>query len=354
MEVTLVRSSPSDLSSDQFWVCDAPGVVPSRSSSTATAGGGNQQVTRRRPWSLVSSSTRAFFWEARAIPGFSWFDGIHGYVYARWPNLYIGVAVGEHPMARVVRPIARGILAWFNGGSGGGSMDDGTGFAHTYHGKVVPLHQATQLVTVDEEIQVGDLEQVIPYARARDLVLKNPDHIAALDCPCRASRQDPCLPLGVCLIIGEPFASFIVDHHPDRSRWIAPEEAVRVLQAEDERGHVHHAFFKDAMLDRFYAICNCCACCCGAMRAHRTGVPMLAPSGYVARVDRSVCAPCRSCGEACQFGAISFPDEFAHIDRASCMGCGVCVSQCPPEAISLFRDPAQGEPLDIRRLTTDG
>jgi hypothetical protein len=26
-------------------------------------------------------------------------------------------------------------------------------------------------------------------------------------------------------------------------------------------------YYKDAMLGRFYAICNCCACCCGAMQA---------------------------------------------------------------------------------------
>ncbi len=288
------------------------------------------------------------------MPGFTWFDRIHGYVYARWPYLYIRVATGEHPMARVVGPMARRILAWFNQESTKSSMDGGTDFADTYHGKVVPLQQATQLVTVDEEIRLVDLEQVIPYARARDIVLKNPDHIVVLDCPCRAGRPDPCQPLAVCLIIGEPFASFIVDHHPHRSRWIAPEEAVSILQAEDGRGHVHHAFFKDAMLDRFYAICNCCACCCGAMQAHRTGVPMLAPSGYVARADGSVCAACRSCADACQFAAISFLHGFAHIDPATCMGCGVCVSQCPPEAISLHRDPAKGEPLDIRGLITGG
>jgi tRNA (Thr-GGU) A37 N-methylase len=27
--------------------------------------------------------------------------------------------------------------------------------------------------------------------------------------------------------------------------------------------------YKDAMLGRFYAICNCCSCCCGAMQAHQ-------------------------------------------------------------------------------------
>ena len=32
------------------------------------------------------------------------------------------------------------------------------------------------------------------------------------------------------------------------------------------------------------------------------------------------------------------------------MGCGVCVSKCPQEAISLQRDPAKGEPLELQKL----
>ena len=34
-------------------------------------------------------STRAFLKEARSLPGFSLFNLIHGYVYLRWPYLYI-------------------------------------------------------------------------------------------------------------------------------------------------------------------------------------------------------------------------------------------------------------------------
>jgi ferredoxin len=32
------------------------------------------------------------------------------------------------------------------------------------------------------------------------------------------------------------------------------------------------------------------------------------------------------------------------------MGCGVCVNVCPQQALSLVRDPARGEPLEIHRL----
>jgi len=158
--------------------------------------------------------------------------------------------------------------------------------------------------------------------------------------------------LDVCLVVGEPFASFVVDHHPQRSRRITPDQAVEILKAEDERGHVHHAFFKDAMLGRFYAICNCCACCCGAMHAHQHGTPMLASSGYVCKVDEALCIGCETCAGLCQFAAIQVQDYLSQVDESLCMGCGVCVAHCDQGALSLERDPARGEPLEIQKLIT--
>ena len=307
-------------------------------------------MTQNPRWHPLRPSTRAFLREARNTPGYSFFDWLHGYVYARWPYLYIGTAVGEHRLARVFGPLVRGLSRLFPTRAANDGGSDHITFADTYHGKVVPLEAASRLVTIEEDITITDLEKVIPYSRARDIVLRNPDHLVVLDCPCRASRPDPCEPMDVCLIVGEPFASFVAEHHPRRSRWITQDEAVGILRAERERGHVHHAFFKDAMLNRFYAICNCCSCCCGAMQAHQHGTPMLASSGYVARVDSEPCTACGSCADSCQFAAISVDDGFARIDVSACMGCGVCVSKCPQEAISLLRDPAKGMPLEVREL----
>lgn len=306
---------------------------------------------KRKFWpDLLRPSTRAFVREARRTPGYSFFDWLHGYVYARWPYLYIGIGTGGHPLARVFGPLVRGLSRLFPPRATGGRSPDRVTFADTYHGKVMPLEAAKRLVTVGEEVDLTNLEQVIPYARARDIVLRNPDHIVVLECPCRASRANPCRPLDVCLVVGEPFASFVAEHHPRRSRWIAQQEAVDILCAEHERGHVHHAFFKDAMLGRFYAICNCCACCCGAMQAWRNGTPMLASSGYVSQVDADLCVGCGVCAEFCQFGALLVSDGLAVVDDALCMGCGVCVSKCEEGALLLVRDPNKGEPLEIHEL----
>ncbi len=309
---------------------------------------------------LVSASTLAFMREGSRIADYSFFDRLHGYVYARWPYLYIGIGTGEHPVAKRLAPILAALQRVLPGSqqsklapTTSGDLDPQVSthtYADGYHGKVVPLEAAAQLVTVNEPVHLPDLEHVIPYVRARDIILQNPDHIIALECPCRSSRENPCLPLDVCLIVGEPFAGLVAEHHPRRSRWISSSEAVAILQAEDERGHVHHAFFKDAMLGRFYAICNCCACCCGAMQSQRRGTPMLASSGYISQVDEDLCIGCGTCAETCQFGALSVEGLYAEIDHQLCMGCGICVSHCDQDALSMVLEPCKGQPLELQKL----
>ena len=49
---------------------------------------------------FVKPSTQEFVKEARRTPGYSFFDLLHGYVYARWPYLYIGIGTGEHWLAK--------------------------------------------------------------------------------------------------------------------------------------------------------------------------------------------------------------------------------------------------------------
>ena len=301
----------------------------------------------------MKKSTRAFIDEARRLPGYSLFDFIHGYVYARWPYFYIGSALNQ---PRVLRPFLRFAERLINRRAERGRQPASATLTHsgtiadTYHGKVVPLDAATRLVQVNEDVRLTVPEHVVPFAVARDIVLEHPDHIVVLDCPCRMSREHPCLPLDVCLIVGEPFASFILEHQPDHARQIAPDEAVGILEAEDKRGHVHHAFFKDAMLQRFYAICNCCSCCCGAMSAHQNGIPMLISSGYVSAVDEGRCVGCGACEKKCQFDALALQDGHVVVDAAACMGCGICVNTCPQEALALVRAPERGVPLEIEQL----
>lgn len=220
----------------------------------------------------------------------------------------------------------------------------------TYHGKVVPLELAEALVTVKEDVEIRDIsESIIPYPIARDIVLENPQSIAVAECGCRKLQDEPCGPLDVCLAVGDPVASFMVEHGVMNARKITQEEALEVLRAAHKRGNVHAAYFKDVVDGRFYAICNCCSCCCMGMQAwNKLRLPMICASGYRAEVSED-CTGCGDCAELCPFSAIEV-DDVAVVDLEKCMGCGVCEGACESGAMSLVLDPSRGEPLDIRAL----
>lgn len=304
---------------------------------------------------IISSSTRNLWQFARKNKPFKLFQFLHGYIYARWPYLYIGIGKGDHPISKVGAPVIKVVSKIFptkNNRDRNHSVDIASHtIADTYHGKAIPLQTAREMVMINQPINRPDLEHVVPYTTARAIILENPDHIVALDCPCRVAKENPCTPLDVCLIVGEPFASFIQEHQPTKSRWISPEEAVKILEEEDQRGHVHHAFFKDAMLGRFYAICNCCSCCCGAMKAHNNHIPMLASSGYIAVINQELCVSCGACHEYCQFTALGYDENtLTVLNYDNCMGCGICISHCPTDAIELIADTAKGSPLEVSNL----
>ncbi len=255
---------------------------------------------------------------------------LHAYVYGRWTTQY-----KDALMTRVIPRLGARGKRWLS---------------DRFHCKVLTHDLARAIVAVDRNIPIRDLEQIIPYPMARELVLKSPPEIAVYDCACRAAKPDHCEPVRVCMIVGRPYVEFILKYHPENSRRIGREEALALLRAEHERGHLHSAWFKDAMGGRFYAICNCCKCCCLGIEAMtRYGTPMVASSGYVARVVDASCTACASCAETCPFGAIRV-DGTASVSWEACMGCGVCEGRCPAGAIALFRDERKGVPLDVRAL----
>jgi len=258
------------------------------------------------------------------------FQALHMYVYGRWTDGYISLL-----RSQIIPRIGERGRKWWR---------------DRYHGKILTTELAEAVIMVDEDIPLQDLEHIIPYPLARDLVLNGPPDVAAYECGCRGSSPNPCLPTQVCLVVGQPFVDFVLEHHPQGSRRLTQTEALKLLRGEHERGHLHTAWFKDAMLDRFYAICNCCKCCCAGIEIMmKYGSPMIASSGYVAETDVSMCDACGTCINFCPFEALSVDGECI-VNRDKCMGCGVCVGQCPSEAITLSLDERKGEPLDVRAI----
>ncbi len=255
---------------------------------------------------------------------------LHGYIYMRWQVPYIGLFIN-----RIAPHSSQPMRKWWS---------------DQYHSKVLTEQQARALVANKENIPLQDLEQVVPYPVARQIVLSASPKITVYECGCRLARPNPCAPTKVCMFIGEPFAGFMAEHHPVDSRVLSQSEALELLKSEHERGHIHTAWFKNAMHDRFYVLCNCCKCCCGGIETMvKYGIPMMTSSGYVASPEEVLCAACGTCVEACPFGAITLEDHSV-VDWEKCLGCGVCVDQCPNSALSLLRDERKGLPLDVIAL----
>ncbi|MFZ7101621.1 MAG: ATP-binding protein [Peptococcaceae bacterium] len=252
---------------------------------------------------------------------------LHMYVYARWPDKYLHAV-------RILLP--------------GAAKKNSAGLADGYHAKILTPDLARKIIKINKSIPVQDLEQVIPYPAARKIVLDHPLDIAVLECPCRASSPHPCSPSMVCMIIGRPFTDFILEHHPHKSKRLTGEEALALLEEVHQKGCVHSAFFKEACLDRFYVICNCCKCCCLGLEAMvKHGVPIMAPSGFAARINEELCIGCGACMAKCPFEAVTGSYE---IMKEKCMGCGVCLTACTRKAIVLERDETKGIPLDVSLL----
>jgi len=254
---------------------------------------------------------------------------IHGYYYGRWIPQYLAKLQRRFPKL---------------------SSQKKQEWGNNYHGKVLPHELAKAIITLDHEIAWQDLgEQVIPYSAAREIVLKLPLDIVVTECGCRATRKHPCQPSQVCMAIGKPFSEFILEHRPDKSRRIDQQEALRILEEVHAKGCVHHGYFKDVTLNRFYVICNCCKCCCTGIEAMtKYDIPMICSSGYVAVSDSNACIGCGTCEQTCAFHAIRVnASKKSEVDWAKCMGCGLCASKCPNHAVQLQLDPQKGKPLDV-------
>ena len=282
-------------------------------------------------WKLLRPSTMRFFRDGGWLQ-FLNFKSIHGYIYLRWTGYYI------HLCTNFIAPLFKTrVVNWL---------------ADRYHGKVLTHDLARAIITLNKEISLTDLEQIIPYPTARNLVLHGPPDILLSECPCRSFRENPCQPTQVCMIIGQPFVDFKLEHSPKSSRLVSREEALTLLEEEHRRGHIHSAWFRDVTLDRFIAICNCCKCCCGGIEGMvKYGSRTMASSGYVSQLNEDLCTTCEICVEACAFGAISINGDKAMVDWTKCLGCGVCTTQCPNDALSLIRDERKGLPMDVRILS---
>ena len=310
----------------------------------------------------MKKSTRSFF---RLHGWGGLLEFFHGYVYGRWPNRYVDFIRGSKKSPGGEKRRRRAVVRGRPRDLGGFSL----WLQERYHSKLLRTEEAEKIIRLDRPVVVENPERVVPFAIANRIVLDTPGSLAVMRCPCRETKGGsacglhnggekapgdsfPGSPLDVCMVVGSPFVQFVVEHGTNGARAITREEASHILRRTSEMGWVHTAWLKDAMGGRFYAICNCCTCCCvgmGAMRKSGFSARYVLPSGYAARVDKMACDACGKCRQSCPFGAISM-DGGASVRVEHCYGCGVCRTRCDRGAIELMLEPSRGVPLDVEAL----
>ncbi len=190
-----------------------------------------------------------------------------------------------------------------------------------------------------------ELPDVLDWQRATSLV-QDAWAVSVSQCYCRHKAEhlgEACdAPQEICLSLNAG-AQFVARREFGRS--ITPEEGLDILHASRDAGLVQIA---DNVQHRPSYICNCCACCCGQLRAiNDYDLPGVNPSGFVPEVDDSTCKGCSRCSRACPVTAISMQAHRAgageknqlqpQIDQARCIGCGVCASVCKQGALTMAR-----------------
>ena len=290
----------------------------------------------------------------------------HGYLYLKYFDLYIykmrqslGAFLPDGPDAvRPEREIHEDIEALIDmqvrhSNTVGRKIE-----TNAYHAKVMRYEDARKIFHLKDDLNLPNLPKtIIPYEVARRAIIKSPQRIINFDCPCRNTRGEKgCRPRGVCMLLGEPWATWGMENIPDANpRVITQEEALKIIEEQRDMGNVQSAFFKDACGDRLYALCNCCSCCCVAMASlNYANIPTFAKSGYIIASDIDKCIGCGICEKSCHFFACKVKDGKVDIDHPKCYGCGVCVKACPKDALRLeLDDPSVSAPLDLSVLAPE-
>jgi ferredoxin len=228
-----------------------------------------------------------------------------------------------------------------------------------YHAKVITVPDVQKILHLRDDF-IADpavATQIIPFPYANKILLSEPQFIAVMDCPCRLSRENPCLPTRVCLAVGRTTAEFWLDHGKKYSvEKINADQALQIIRDARDRGCITTAWFKVATGGRTGVICSCCSCCCGGIEGMRLAkhlpgaghISNIIPSGYVVEADNDLCRACGTCANRCFFAGTVFVEGQGRVyDREACMGCGLCVEKCPQGALSLHWDRGKGMPLDL-------
>lgn len=201
--------------------------------------------------------------------------------------------------------------------------------------RVVPVHE-----------DIPDTRATLPIDVISEMVRKEP-LIAVAECYCRLSQgmlgHECSYPRETCFTFNELAQPLI---EIGLARRIEADEAIAILRGAEKAGLIHNV---DNCEGHLKSMCNCCPCCCPAVKAYQRGITNVgAPSRFRSEFDPVQCTLCEACIPACHMHAIRLDDGALAFDGDRCIGCGHCASACPEEAIrmTLRARPPRPEPTN--------
>ncbi len=203
-----------------------------------------------------------------------------------------------------------------------------------------------QVIPIEKEIT--EKQESLHYEQVSALIENNLSY-AVGECICKKEKAligRKCdKPSEVCFALA-PIEGFFDDFFWGRA--VSKEEMYEILQKAEEAGLVH---ITTNVVNGHYAICNCCGCCCAALKTiNKFGINDALNTHYYAKIDEEKCSACGVCSdERCQVNAIDNENDIFSVNLKKCIGCGLCVSTCPTDAIELIRKAPEDQvtpPMD--------
>lgn len=189
-------------------------------------------------------------------------------------------------------------------------------------------------VLVNENaVKEEDEVYVLDYERATSII-DEADSIGVSRCYCRHKAEhlgEACdAPQEVCLSIND--LSHSLSKH-GYAQLISKERAYEILQTSYDHNLIQ---FAENVKDNVGFICNCCACCCMALKgAKKMGVPQaISSSNFIAEMNDN-CKNCKQCIPVCPVGCFTLEDGKVNLNDGLCLGCGVCQRVCKFDALSM-------------------
>ena len=179
----------------------------------------------------------------------------------------------------------------------------------------LPLEKVTPMVPLGGSgigMHVIPVEKAIP-AQSQSASVEHISHwlkkyegkYAAGACSCRRQQRirgegTGDLEEDLCIGVGD-MADYLVE--TNKGHYITYDEVMEILERSEKNGYVHQITNIDGE-DKIFAICNCAAGVCNALRTSQLfNTPNMSRSAYRAHVDKEKCVACGRCVEVCPAGA---------------------------------------------------